>query len=176
LYLAQFMGAKSKVCRQLYGIKPEFSGQIVAIDMNMSRLIRLVTVEIETIRARPQYRRHGAIVAKPRRADGACNRTCSEIAVAFPFWEKSPQYRRVDSDLETMKKATELYLRSRIIFREGLGQMRIKESGGIMGIICERELWGEHQALQREFFKPCKNCNKFPGASSDGTCYHCLRS
>jgi hypothetical protein len=30
-----------------------------------------------------------------------------------------------------------------------------------MCIICERELWGEHRALEREFFKPCKTCNKF---------------
>jgi hypothetical protein len=27
-------------------------------------------------------------------------------------------------------------------------------------------------ALEREFFKPCKTCNKFPGSSSQGTCYH----
>lgn len=43
-----------------------------------------------------------------------------------------------------------------------------------MCIICERELWGEHRALEREFFKPCKTCNKFPGTSSEGTCYHCF--
>jgi len=43
----------------------------------------------------------------------------------------------------------------------------------IMCIICERELWGEHRALEREFFKPCKICKKFPGASTEGTCYHC---
>ena len=44
----------------------------------------------------------------------------------------------------------------------------------IMCIMCERELWGEHRALEREFFKPCKTCKKFPGASSEGTCYHCF--
>lgn len=43
-----------------------------------------------------------------------------------------------------------------------------------MCVICERELWGEHRALEREFFKPCKLCNKFPGTSSEGTCYHCF--
>ena len=43
-----------------------------------------------------------------------------------------------------------------------------------MCIVCERELWGEHRDLEREFFKPCKECNKFPGTSSDGTCYHCF--
>lgn len=43
-----------------------------------------------------------------------------------------------------------------------------------MCIICERELWGEHRALEREFFKPCKTCKKFPGLSSEGTCYHCF--
>ena len=49
--------------------------------------------------------------------------------------------------------------------------MGIRE--GVMCIICERELWGEHRALDREFFKPCKTCNRFPGASTNGTCYHC---
>jgi hypothetical protein len=44
----------------------------------------------------------------------------------------------------------------------------------IMCIICERELWAEHRALEREFFKACKTCNKFPGGSSKGTCYHCF--
>jgi hypothetical protein len=43
-----------------------------------------------------------------------------------------------------------------------------------MCIICERELWGEHRALEGEFFKPCKTCNKFPGTSSEGTCYPCF--
>ena len=43
-----------------------------------------------------------------------------------------------------------------------------------MCITCERELWGEHRALEREFFKPCKRCKEFPGASSEGTCYHCF--
>jgi hypothetical protein len=43
-----------------------------------------------------------------------------------------------------------------------------------MCIICERELWGEHRALEGEFFKPCKTCNKFPGTRSEGTCYHCF--
>jgi hypothetical protein len=44
----------------------------------------------------------------------------------------------------------------------------------MMCVMCERELWGEHRALEREFFKPCKTCKKFPGASSEGTCYHCF--
>jgi len=42
-----------------------------------------------------------------------------------------------------------------------------------MCIICEHELWDEHRALERELFTPCRMCNKFPGASSEGTCYHC---
>ena len=43
-----------------------------------------------------------------------------------------------------------------------------------MCIMCERELWGEHRALESEFFEPCKTCKKFPGTSSEGTCYHCF--
>jgi len=46
--------------------------------------------------------------------------------------------------------------------------------GDVMCIICERELWGEHRALEREFFEPCKTCKKFPGTSSEGTCYYCF--
>ncbi len=35
-----------------------------------------------------------------------------------------------------------------------------------MCIVCEHELWGEHRVLEREFFKACKRCKKFPGGSS----------
>ena len=47
----------------------------------------------------------------------------------------------------------------------------LKGSGGgrNMCVICERELWGEHRAVEHEFFKPCRQCKKFPGLSSDGT-------
>src|SRR5205085_12512614 len=43
-----------------------------------------------------------------------------------------------------------------------------------MCFICERELWGEHRAIERKFFKQCKKCKKFSGTSSEGTCYHCF--
>jgi len=43
----------------------------------------------------------------------------------------------------------------------------------IMCIVCEHELWDEHRALERELFRPCKICHKFPGASTEGDCYHC---
>ena len=42
-----------------------------------------------------------------------------------------------------------------------------------MCIVCEHELWDEHRALESEFFKACKKCKKFPGGSTQGTCYHC---
>jgi hypothetical protein len=51
---------------------------------------------------------------------------------------------------------------------------RDEQSGGLMCVVCEHELWDEHRALEGEFFKPCKICKKFPGASSEGTCYHCF--
>ena len=35
-------------------------------------------------------------------------------------------------------------------------------------------IWQQIRALEREFFKACRTCKKFPGASSDGTCYHCF--
>src|SRR4029077_645057 len=50
---------------------------------------------------------------------------------------------------------------------------RIGRQEEIMCIVCEKELWDEHRALERELFRPCKMCHKFPGASSEGTCYHC---
>jgi hypothetical protein len=65
--------------------------------------------------------------------------------------------------------ANEEYLREGLTRTHEMGSQ--EES---MCIICERELWGEHRALECEFFKPCKTCNKFPGASSEGTCYHCF--
>jgi hypothetical protein len=43
-----------------------------------------------------------------------------------------------------------------------------------MCVVCEHELWDEHRALDRLFFKACKRCKKFPGNSSAGTCYHCF--
>ena len=37
-----------------------------------------------------------------------------------------------------------------------------------MCIICERELWGEHRALEREFLSPAAERTKVcPGASSE---------
>jgi hypothetical protein len=43
-----------------------------------------------------------------------------------------------------------------------------------MCVVCEHELWEEHRQLESEFFTPCKTCGKFPGNSSEGTCYHCF--
>src|SRR5579863_10000383 len=59
LYCAEFVCAKSEIRCELDRIEPEFRRQIVAVDMNVRRLVRLVTVEVETVRARPQHRRHG---------------------------------------------------------------------------------------------------------------------
>jgi hypothetical protein len=64
LYLAQFVGAKSKVACQLDGTKPEFSRQIVAVNMNVRRFVGLVTVKVETIRAGSQHRRHPEILSR----------------------------------------------------------------------------------------------------------------
>jgi hypothetical protein len=70
----------------------------------------------------------------------------------------------------TWKKASELY--------SSPGEIpqcqEVAPEAEDMCIICERELWGEHRALEREFFKSCKTCKKFPGTSSEGTCYHCF--
>jgi hypothetical protein len=78
-----------------------------------------------------------------------------------------------------LKKAEEddrviLALKENIPVKDSHGRQEIISQEAVMCIICERELWGEHRALEREFFKPCKTCHKFPGASSEGTCYHCF--
>jgi hypothetical protein len=57
--------------------------------------------------------------------------------------------------------------------KDSLGRRESASLEEIMCITCEHELWDEHRALERELFRPCKTCNKFPGASSEGTCYHC---
>src|ERR1039457_135191 len=49
LYPAQFVGAKSKVARQLDGTKPEFSRQIVAVNMNVWGLVRLMTLDRKSV-------------------------------------------------------------------------------------------------------------------------------
>src|SRR5947208_6251981 len=58
----------------------------------------------------------------------------------------------------TWKKASELY--------SSPGEIpqcqEVAPEAEDMCIICERELWGEHRALEREFFKSCKTCKKFP--------------
>src|SRR5438309_11845869 len=57
----------------------------------------------------------------------------------------------------TWKKASELY--------SSPGEIpqcqEVAPEAEDMCIICERELWGEHRALEREFFKSCKTCKKF---------------
>jgi hypothetical protein len=79
----------------------------------------------------------------------------------FPFWDGHPQLNVSDSIRRKQKKADGVIFRKRAVRRR------------FMCVMCERELWGEHRALESEFFKPCKICKKFPGASSEGTCYHC---
>ena len=58
LYLAKFVRAKTKVSGELYWIEPELRGKIVAIHVNMRRLIRFVAVKIEAVRTETQRRRH----------------------------------------------------------------------------------------------------------------------
>src|SRR5271156_408493 len=52
------MSTKPKVCGQLDGIEPELGGRVVAIHVNMGRLVRLMAIEIESIRAGSEHRRH----------------------------------------------------------------------------------------------------------------------
>jgi len=63
------MSTKAEVPRQPDRIEPEFGAPIVAIHVNVGRFMGLVAVEVEGIRANPQYRRHAAIL--PDSAAGA---------------------------------------------------------------------------------------------------------
>jgi hypothetical protein len=78
------------------------------------------------------------------------------------------------TDLENVEGGDGAILAAKEKFAEEPPQKTMARQEETMCIICERELWGEHRALEREFFKPCKTCKKFPGTNSDGTCYHCF--
>jgi hypothetical protein len=69
LYLAEFVCAKPQVCRQLDRMEPELGGGVVAIHVNMRRLIRLMAVEIESIGAGSERRRHARDVTDHRRLE-----------------------------------------------------------------------------------------------------------
>jgi hypothetical protein len=100
----------------------------------------------------------------------------TELLVAFSVLGRCHQKCGIYSHLLNGEEADGIY-----IDLEGKTRPWPTHSGAeghgqedVMCIICERELWGEHRALEREFFKPCKTCKKFPGTSSEGTCYHCF--
>jgi hypothetical protein len=64
LYLSEFVSAKSKIARELNRINPKFSSKIVPINVDVRRLVRLVTVEIKAIRTGSQDRWHSGIVSR----------------------------------------------------------------------------------------------------------------
>src|ERR1035438_9656709 len=74
------------IARQLDGVEPELSRQVVAIDMNVRRFVGFVAVKVEPIRARPEHSRHVPILTKPMIRIGVClrlyrGRACNEICV-----------------------------------------------------------------------------------------------
>lgn len=54
----QFVWRESEVPHERDWVQPELRREIVSIDVNMRRLVRLMTVEIQTIRAAAKNRRH----------------------------------------------------------------------------------------------------------------------
>ena len=42
-----------------------------------------------------------------------------------------------------------------------------------MRMLCELQLYNEHQALEREFCDVCPKCKMFPADGSGHQCYHC---
>ena len=57
------------------GSSQNFADRSVAVDMNVRRLVWLVIVEVEAVRAGPQHRRHGRILTK---SAGDANATAHE--------------------------------------------------------------------------------------------------
>jgi len=43
-----------------------------------------------------------------------------------------------------------------------------------MCMLCELQLFNDHQALEREFYNVCPKCKKFPADASGHECYHCF--
>jgi hypothetical protein len=60
LDLLEFSGRESKVASERHGSQPELRGSVVAVDVNVRGLARLMAVEVYPIRARTQHRRHDA--------------------------------------------------------------------------------------------------------------------
>jgi hypothetical protein len=42
-----------------------------------------------------------------------------------------------------------------------------------MCMLCELQLFEDHQALETDFYDPCPKCGKFPADASGNECYHC---
>jgi hypothetical protein len=63
------MRAKAEIPRQSDRIQPELCAPIVTIHVNVGGLVGLVAVEVESVWANPQYRRHEVIL--PNGAAGA---------------------------------------------------------------------------------------------------------
>jgi len=43
-----------------------------------------------------------------------------------------------------------------------------------MCMLCELQLFNDHQALERVFYDVCPKCKKFPADASGRECYHCF--
>jgi hypothetical protein len=74
---SQLMRAKAEIARQSDRTQPEFGAPIVTIHVNVGGFVGLVAVEVESVRANPQYRRHDVILP-----DGAAGATI--------FWTAAP--------------------------------------------------------------------------------------
>lgn len=62
LYPTKFDGAKPKVLGQRYRHKPELCRFLVSVRVNMGRLMRFVTVKIESIRPQSEHGWQGDIL------------------------------------------------------------------------------------------------------------------
>ena len=60
LNLTQFSSIEAKIARQSYRIQPKLGGFLVPVHVHVGRLTGFVTVPVESVRSRPQDRRHGS--------------------------------------------------------------------------------------------------------------------
>ena len=55
----QFVRREPEIPRERDRVQPELRREIISVDVNVRRFVRLVTVEIQTVRAVTKNRRHG---------------------------------------------------------------------------------------------------------------------
>jgi hypothetical protein len=78
LNLPQLSGTETQITRQHHRIQPKFSRKIIAVNVDMRWLIRLMAVKVKPVGTASEHHRHGGNSIKPSE-----NRTSHEASEAF---------------------------------------------------------------------------------------------